>query len=175
MDHAEMQRLLRQKPFQPFRVFVSDGRLYEVRHPRMNLLGPTFIKIGLPAADLPPPICERAEYVRLDQIQRVELLPGSAPLEEQVEPAECPSNGGSAVSHDEMQRLLRQRPFQPFRVFVSDGRVYDVRHPRMNLLATSFIKIGVPAPDLPEPICDHTEYVQLDQILRVEPLAPPSA
>lgn len=81
------------------------------------------------------------------------------------------------MDRSEMQRLLRQRPFQPFRVFVSDGRTYDVRNPRMNLLAESYINIGIPAPDLPEPICDHTEYVRLDQIVRIEPLptAPPLA
>jgi hypothetical protein len=75
------------------------------------------------------------------------------------------------MNHDEMRHLLRQQPFQPFRVFVRDGRVYEVRNPRMNLLAESFIKIGIPSADLPEPICDHTEYVRLDQIDRVEPLS----
>ena len=79
------------------------------------------------------------------------------------------------MDHDELQRLLRQRPFQPFRLLVSDGRVYEIRNPRMNLLAESFIKIGIPSAIYSEPICDHTEYVRLDQIVRVEPLsaAPP--
>jgi hypothetical protein len=71
----------------------------------------------------------------------------------------------------ELHRLLRQRPFQPFRVVVSDGRVYEVRNPRMNLLAESFVKIGIPAPDLPEPIVDHTEFVWLKDIERIEPLS----
>ena len=75
----------------------------------------------------------------------------------------------------ELQRLLRQRPFQPFRVVLSDGRTYEVRNPRMNLLAESFIKIGIPHASLPEPVCDHTEYVRLEEIAYTEPLsaAPP--
>jgi hypothetical protein len=76
------------------------------------------------------------------------------------------------MSHDEMRALLKAEPFQPFRVFVRDGRRYDVTHPRMNLLAPSFIKIGIGAPDLRPPIVDHTEYVALKEIERVEMLPP---
>lgn len=72
---------------------------------------------------------------------------------------------------DDLQRLLRQRPFQPFRVVLNDARTYEIRNPRMNLLAESFIKIGIPDASLPEPICDHTEYVLLNEILRTEPLS----
>lgn len=81
------------------------------------------------------------------------------------------------MDHDTVQHLLRQSPFQPFRFVLRDGRTYDIRNPRMNLLASSFIKIGIPDPSLPEPVCDHTEYVRLDEILRVEPLptTPPIA
>ena len=77
----------------------------------------------------------------------------------------------------ELQRLLRQRPFQPFRVVLSDGRRYDVRYPHMNLLADSYINIGIPDETGPKPLCDHTEYVRLDQIVRTEllPTAPPLA
>lgn len=82
------------------------------------------------------------------------------------------------MTKDEVQRWLRATPFAPFRVFVRDGRQYDVTHPRMNLLADTFIKIGIPAPDLTPPTCDHTEYVALKEIERIEPLpsaAPPVA
>jgi hypothetical protein len=41
----------------------------------------------------------------------------------------------------------------------------------MNLLAESFIKIGIPDPSLPEPICDHTEFVWLKDVTRIEPLS----
>jgi hypothetical protein len=81
-------------------------------------------------------------------------------------------SGELFMDRDELQRLLWQKPFQPFRVYVNDGRIYHVR-PQMNLLAESFVKIGIPAADLPEPICDHTEFVWLKDIVRVE-LLPPS-
>ncbi|HKI33518.1 MAG TPA: hypothetical protein VKA46_16810 [Gemmataceae bacterium] len=75
MTHEEMQQLLRQKPFQPFRVFVSDGRAYDVRHPRMTLLSPVWINIGIPAPDLTPPVSDHSEQVWLKNIERVEMLP----------------------------------------------------------------------------------------------------
>lgn len=80
MTYEEMQQLLRQKPFQPFRVFVGDGRVYDVRHPRMNLLFQTYIKIGIPALDLTPPACDHTEYVRLKDINRIEMLPPEVSL-----------------------------------------------------------------------------------------------
>ncbi len=75
------------------------------------------------------------------------------------------------MDRGELQHLLRQRPFHPFRLVLRDGRAYEVRNPRMNLLAESFIKIGIPDPALPEPVCDHTEYVRLEEIVRTEPLS----
>ena len=42
----------------------------------------------------------------------------------------------------------------------------------MNLLAQTFIKIGVPEPNGTDPlICDHPEYVPLAQITHLESLS----
>jgi hypothetical protein len=85
------------------------------------------------------------------------------------------TNGDRPMEHDAFRRLLRQQPFQPFRVYVKDGRVYDVRYPRMNLLNVNYVKIGIPEPGSTDPIiCDHTEYVRLSEIARVEMLPAPN-
>ena len=34
---------------------------------------------------------------------------------------------------DAILKLLRKRPFFPFRVYVSDGAIYDVTHPEAGL------------------------------------------
>jgi hypothetical protein len=75
------------------------------------------------------------------------------------------------MDREELQSWLRQQPFQPFRLCLSDGRSYEVRDPRINLLARSFIKVGIPGSG-PAPICDHTEFVRLAQIAGLEPLPP---
>jgi hypothetical protein len=82
MDRAELHRLLRQKPFQPFRVVLSDGRTYEIRYPYMNLLAESFIKIGIPDANdtRPEPLCDHTEFVWLKEIDRAELLSSTPPV-----------------------------------------------------------------------------------------------
>jgi hypothetical protein len=82
MDHSELHRLLRQKPFQPFRVVLSDGEAYEIRYPYMNLLAETFIKIGIPVEGdtRPRPSCDHTEFVWLKDIVRIDLLPSTPPV-----------------------------------------------------------------------------------------------
>ena len=45
------------------------------------------------------------------------------------------------------QKLLSKRPFQPFRLVMSSGRTYEVRHPEMAFLTRSDILVGVDATD----------------------------
>jgi len=45
------------------------------------------------------------------------------------------------------QELLSKRPFQPFRLVMSSGRAYEVRHPEMALLTRSDILVGIDAAD----------------------------
>jgi hypothetical protein len=74
----------------------------------------------------------------------------------------------------ELYDLLHKRPFQPFRIHVKDGRVYDVRFPEMNMVGVSWVLIGVLAPGDtdPDPIPDHTDKVPLSWITKVEPWPP---
>lgn len=43
--------LLHERPFKPFRVVMSSGLSYEVRHPEMAMLTKTGILVGLEAED----------------------------------------------------------------------------------------------------------------------------
>ncbi len=70
-----------------------------------------------------------------------------------------------------LDALVRRRPFVPFRVHLTDGRVFDVPYRGMTLVAQGYVKIGIPITDGPHPICDHTEYVPLKLIDRIEDLS----
>jgi hypothetical protein len=70
----------------------------------------------------------------------------------------------------EIGGLLARRPFQPFRVHLTDGRSYEIRHPEINLITQSTLVIGVPVPDDPDPFADHFVRVPITEILRLEPL-----
>ncbi len=45
------------------------------------------------------------------------------------------------------QELLSKRPFEPFRLVMSSGRTYEVRHPEMAFLTRSDILVGIDATD----------------------------
>ncbi len=41
------------------------------------------------------------------------------------------------------RELLTQQPFKPFRLVMSSGQTYEVRHPEMALLTRSDILVGI--------------------------------
>jgi hypothetical protein len=51
------------------------------------------------------------------------------------------------MSPDGIRKLLRQQPFKPFRLVMSSGKEYEVRHPEMAMLLQNDILIGVDITD----------------------------
>jgi hypothetical protein len=70
--------------------------------------------------------------------------------------------------YDELLRRLRQRPFEPFRIHLTDGRTLDVRYPDLNLVVPSYALIGVPEPNVPDPFADHWIPVEWEHIRQIE-------
>lgn len=71
---------------------------------------------------------------------------------------------------DDINALLRRKPFQPFRVHLSNGQIYDVRHPEQAIVTRNTMVVGLPGPDLPETTYDHFALVTLLHINNVESL-----
>jgi hypothetical protein len=74
IDAMDLYRTLHRKPFQPFRVHLTDGRIYDIRYERNNVVGTTFFAIGIPSLEDPEFIAERTVRVPLEMIDRVENL-----------------------------------------------------------------------------------------------------
>ncbi|MDO8631742.1 MAG: hypothetical protein Q7R41_14740 [Phycisphaerales bacterium] len=47
MRPSDIIQHVRKQPFQPVRVFISDGSSYDIRHPEMMMVGRTEVVIGL--------------------------------------------------------------------------------------------------------------------------------
>jgi hypothetical protein len=76
MRPTDLLEHLRKQPFQPIRVFISDGKSYDVRHPEMMLITRTEVVIALdPGVDEVP---ERKAYCDPVHITRVEPIDGHA-------------------------------------------------------------------------------------------------
>jgi hypothetical protein len=65
--------------------------------------------------------------------------------------------------------LLTQRPFKPFRVVMSSGQTYDVRHPEMAFLTRSDLLVGIDEAD--EGVPADFKICSLLHITAVEPLS----
>lgn len=67
-----------------------------------------------------------------------------------------------------IRTALHQEPFVPFRIHLTDGRAFEIRHPEMMVVAARTAAIGVyqTAGTFP----DHLETVTLIHIVSLEPL-----
>ena len=51
MNQDELTAVLKQQPFMPVKLNLSNGRRYEIRHPEMALLTRTSLLVGIDIAD----------------------------------------------------------------------------------------------------------------------------
>ena len=67
------------------------------------------------------------------------------------------------------RELLAQRPFRPFRLVMSSGQDYDVRHPEVALLTRTSILVGVDVAD--DGVPAEFKICSLLHVTAVEPLS----
>ena len=69
----------------------------------------------------------------------------------------------------DLLQALDKRPFVPFRIHVSDGTAYDVRHPELVMVGLGSLVIGVPATGQPR-LYERYETIALTHIVKMLPL-----
>jgi hypothetical protein len=74
------------------------------------------------------------------------------------------------MSRTDLLRRVRQRPFSPFRLIVSEGAAYDIRHPEQVMVARDSAVIGVEGGQ-EQDFYETTVLVDLLHVVRLEPLA----
>lgn len=75
---------------------------------------------------------------------------------------------------NELIELIRERPFSPLRIHVTDGTTYDIRHPDQIIVLRGRVDIGVGSdPDTGAAL--RTEHISLLHVVRVEKLASAAA
>jgi hypothetical protein len=72
---------------------------------------------------------------------------------------------------EELTALLRQRPFIPFRIHMTDGHSYEIPHPEAMMVSRYIAFIGL-RPDPETGVFDRTELCGILQIVGVEVLSP---
>jgi hypothetical protein len=71
---------------------------------------------------------------------------------------------------DDILQLLRHTPFQPIRMWLSDGSEFEIRHPELALVGRSAVVVGVPGPEGPNGPVDRMVTCALVHITRMEPV-----
>jgi hypothetical protein len=72
------------------------------------------------------------------------------------------------MTAEELVELLEERPFTPLRLHLADGRVREIRHPEMAVVAESHIVIGIPRDDGSK-VAVRTTFCSIPNIVEVEP------
>jgi hypothetical protein len=71
---------------------------------------------------------------------------------------------------EDILRFLRARPFEPFRIYISDGSAYEVHHPELAIVERSTVLVGIPGPQGPDGPVERTIFCALVHITRAEKL-----
>jgi hypothetical protein len=163
MDPTTLRAALRRRPFCPFRLVTDNGSSHEVRALDQAVLTSTDIAIAQEgeSGDMPDWILT----VPLSKIVRIEWLAAGgnqpAPPPSSVNPVE------PTVNPEILHEMLHAVPFQPFRVFVSDGSLYDVRHPELMYVTCRWISIAL---SWRRRVPRDTVFLNPLHITRIEPL-----
>ena len=76
---------------------------------------------------------------------------------------------------NEIENQLRQRPFVPFRLRMSDGKAYDVRHPEMLMVSRTVLAVAIHRPRARQPeaivFCDPAYIIRMEPMVNGRPKA----
>jgi hypothetical protein len=68
---------------------------------------------------------------------------------------------------DDVLEKLRTVPFQPFRLHLSDGTKFDIRHPEFAIVTRSKVVVGVPEIGGPQGLAQRTVDCSLLHITHI--------
>jgi hypothetical protein len=74
------------------------------------------------------------------------------------------------VDRQELMKYWKQRPFQPFRIYLANGDVYVIRYPELLMVCPTYLVIGIPVPNHPLLLCDRVDRPSYEEMVRLEPL-----
>lgn len=79
------------------------------------------------------------------------------------------------MDYRDLQQELRKRPFEPFRIVLTDGKVYDITHPERIFVGKRSFIFGVVTDageaGNGETAYDRYETVSLLHVVRLEPIS----
>jgi hypothetical protein len=72
---TDIRKLLQKKPFQPFRIHLSNGQVFDVTHPELGYAMRATMIVSRPAVDSPEVIGDGFHVIAIIHINNIELMP----------------------------------------------------------------------------------------------------
>jgi hypothetical protein len=79
------------------------------------------------------------------------------------------------MAPEEIAARLRRKPFVPFRVTLTEGSIYEIRHPELCMVGRRSAIIGISTRNDPDRLFDRSVDVDLLHIVKLEPVETASA
>ena len=73
------------------------------------------------------------------------------------------------MTPEDLIAFTRRQPFEPFRVVLTDGATYEIRHPDMMLPTLRTVTIGIPAEPGQE-VAERSITAAMIHVVSVEPM-----
>ncbi|MFI5455260.1 MAG: hypothetical protein ACHRXM_07385 [Isosphaerales bacterium] len=74
------------------------------------------------------------------------------------------------MAPQDLVEAVRRRPFAPFRITLTEGSTYEVRHPELCMVGRRAAIVGVPVPGDPDLLFDRSVTIDLLHIVKLEPV-----
>ncbi len=78
------------------------------------------------------------------------------------------------MTRTDLARRVRQHPFVPFRLVLTDGTAYEVRHPDFIMVGRDSVVIGLPG-EQEQDFYETSVLVDLFHVVKLEPIPAPAA
>ena len=78
MGQKDLAQLIRAVPFRPFRLVLSNNKVFEIHHPDLALVTPTTVHIGVPPVGSTNGLAEEAVIVSMRHVVEAQVLSGTA-------------------------------------------------------------------------------------------------
>jgi hypothetical protein len=155
----EIIRVAFAEPFRPFRIELTSGTSYDIRHPDMVAVGKTSLTLYTLMLEEEPECNESQKAIPLANIkavapldlstgkvtgsQQITLRPSSEPesASRSAQTSAPPRERVAMMTFDKIGEYLKAEPFRPFRIKMASGQTYDIRHPEMILVGKNLVRV----------------------------------
>jgi hypothetical protein len=173
MTADDLHNFLTQQPFKPFKIVMTGGSRFTIRHPEMVTLTRTVVAIGVyGSTDETSDIVDDFVHCSIRHILWVESDRPPRPIMDFAITLALPyAVTRFPMTYDELRKIQKREPFQPYELVLRGGARHCISSPELLKVGRLEVAIAIPGEDYADTgIAAHVVSQSLENIDRVEPL-----